>query len=44
MTVMDITRHPERKDINIYRVDATDEATKIGLAKIFNMIVLGGFS
>jgi len=37
-----ITRHPERKDINIYRIDATDEATKLGFTKIFNMIVLGG--
>jgi len=38
-----ITRHPERKDIKIYRVDAADEASKMGLSKIFNMIVLGGF-
>jgi 2-oxoglutarate ferredoxin oxidoreductase subunit gamma len=38
-----ITRHPERKDINIYRIDATDEAAKAGLTKIFNMIVLGGY-
>jgi len=38
-----ITRHPERKDINIYRVDAADEAAKIGLSKVFNMIVLGAF-
>jgi 2-oxoglutarate ferredoxin oxidoreductase subunit gamma len=38
-----ITRHPERKDIMIYRVDAADEAAKLGLSKIFNMIVLGGY-
>ncbi len=38
-----ITRHPERKDIKIYRVDAADEAAKMGLSKIFNMIVLGGY-
>lgn len=38
-----INRHPERKDINIYRIDATDTATKLGLVKIFNMIVLGGY-
>jgi 2-oxoglutarate ferredoxin oxidoreductase subunit gamma len=38
-----ITRHPERKDITIYRVDAADEAAKLGLSKIFNMIVLGGY-
>lgn len=38
-----ITRHPERKDINIYSIEAADEAGKLGLSKIFNMIVLGGF-
>jgi 2-oxoglutarate ferredoxin oxidoreductase subunit gamma len=38
-----ITRHPSRKDINIYSIDAADEAGKLGLSKIFNMIVLGGF-
>jgi 2-oxoglutarate ferredoxin oxidoreductase subunit gamma len=38
-----ITRHPERTDIKIYSIDATDEATKMGNTKIFNMIVLGGF-
>jgi 2-oxoglutarate ferredoxin oxidoreductase subunit gamma len=38
-----ITHHPERRDINIYRIDAADEAAKMGLAKIFNMIVLGGY-
>lgn len=38
-----ITRHPERKDIKVYRVEAADEAAKMGLSKIFNMIVLGGY-
>jgi 2-oxoglutarate ferredoxin oxidoreductase subunit gamma len=38
-----ITRHPERKDINIYRVDAAEEASKMETTKTFNMIVLGGF-
>ncbi|MFH1005053.1 MAG: 2-oxoacid:acceptor oxidoreductase family protein [Bacteroidota bacterium] len=38
-----ITRHPERKDINVYRCDATDEATKHNMLKVFNMMVLGGF-
>ncbi len=38
-----ITHHPTRKDIKIYRVDAADEATRLGLSKIFNMIVLGGY-
>ena len=38
-----ITRHPVRKDINIYSIAAADEAGRIGLSKVFNMIVLGGF-
>ena len=38
-----ITRHPERKDINIYRVPAAAEAAKMETTKTFNMIVLGGF-
>jgi 2-oxoglutarate ferredoxin oxidoreductase subunit gamma len=38
-----ITRHPERNDINIFRIDAADEAAKLGLKKVFNMIVLGGY-
>jgi 2-oxoglutarate ferredoxin oxidoreductase subunit gamma len=38
-----ITRHPERKDIKIYRVDAAEEAGRMKSPKTFNMIVLGGF-
>ncbi|MCA1756596.1 MAG: 2-oxoacid:acceptor oxidoreductase family protein [Bacteroidales bacterium] len=38
-----ITRHPERKDITVYRIDAAEEATKLESTKTFNMIVLGGF-
>ena len=38
-----ITRHPERKDITVYRVDAAEEASKMKSSKTFNMIVLGGF-
>lgn len=38
-----ITRHPERKDIKIYRVDAAAEAGKMLTTKTFNMIVLGAF-
>ena len=38
-----ISHHPTRKDINIFRVDASDEASKMGMSKIFNMIVLGGY-
>ena len=38
-----ITRHPSRTDINIYTIEAADEAARIGLSKVFNMVVLGGF-
>jgi 2-oxoglutarate ferredoxin oxidoreductase subunit gamma len=38
-----ITRHPERKDIKIYKVEAAEEAAKMQSAKTFNMIVLGAF-
>ncbi len=38
-----ISRHPVRKDIGVYRVDAAEEAAKMGSGKTFNMIVLGGF-
>jgi len=38
-----ITKHPERKDISIYKIDAAQEASKLGLQKVFNMMVLGGY-
>jgi 2-oxoglutarate ferredoxin oxidoreductase subunit gamma len=38
-----ITRHPERKDISIYRIDAAEEAANMNSPKTFNMIVMGGF-
>jgi 2-oxoglutarate ferredoxin oxidoreductase subunit gamma len=38
-----ISRHPDRKDINIYRVDAADESARMATTKTFNMIVLGGY-
>lgn len=38
-----ITRHPVRTDINIYKVDAAEEAAKMDSAKTYNMIVLGSF-
>jgi 2-oxoglutarate ferredoxin oxidoreductase subunit gamma len=38
-----ITRHPQRKDISVYRVDAAEEAARMKSPKVFNMIVLGGF-
>jgi len=38
-----ISRPPERKDINVFKVDATEEATKMNTSKIFNMIMLGAY-
>lgn len=38
-----ITRHPERKDITICRIDAVEESSKMGNAKAYNMVVLGAF-
>ncbi len=38
-----ITRHPQRTDISIYRVDASEEAARMQSLKTFNMIVLGAF-
>jgi 2-oxoglutarate ferredoxin oxidoreductase subunit gamma len=38
-----ITRHPSRKDIRIYIVEAAAEAAKMETSKTFNMIVLGAF-
>ena len=38
-----ITRHPERDDINIYRVEAAEESSRMKSSKTFNMIVLGAY-
>lgn len=38
-----ISRHPERTDIQIHQVEAAKEAAKMGAARTFNMIVLGGY-
>ena len=38
-----ITRHPERTDITVCRIDAVEEAAKLGTAKAYNMVVLGAF-
>ncbi|MDY0200776.1 MAG: 2-oxoacid:acceptor oxidoreductase family protein [Bacteroidales bacterium] len=38
-----IVRHPQRKDIKIYKIEAMEEATKLQNAKTFNMIVLGAY-
>ena len=38
-----ITRHPERKDINICSIEAAEESARMCNLKAFNMIVLGAF-
>lgn len=38
-----ITRHPQRSDINIYRIDGTKIAADMGNVKTFNMVVLGAY-
>ena len=38
-----ITHKPTRKDIDVYSIEANDAANKMGMNKVFNMIVLGGF-
>ncbi len=38
-----ITRHPERKDINIYKIDAARLSVELGNPKIYNMIIMGAF-
>jgi 2-oxoglutarate ferredoxin oxidoreductase subunit gamma len=38
-----ITRHPQRKDIRIFLVDAAAEAARMLTTKTFNMIVLGAY-
>ena len=38
-----ISTPPTRKDITVYAVKATDEATAMNNSKTFNMIVLGAF-
>lgn len=38
-----ITRFPVRKDIEIYCVEAADEATRMASTRTFNMIVLGAY-
>jgi len=38
-----ISRHPERTDILVFRIDAADESAKMSTTRTFNMIVLGGY-
>jgi len=38
-----ITRHPERDDIRIFQIDATEEAVRMKSPISFNMVVLGAY-
>ncbi len=38
-----ITRHPEREDIQVFKVEAAAEAARMGAKQTFNMIVLGAY-
>jgi len=38
-----IINPPTRKDIDIYKIPATQKASELGIVKIFNMMVLGGY-
>lgn len=38
-----ITHHPIRTDIKIYTIDATLECAKMGNARLFNTLILGGY-
>lgn len=38
-----ITRHPERTDIKIHKIEGARLAAEMGNTKIFNMIVLGAY-
>ena len=37
-----IIQPPKRDDIDVYRIDAMEEAARSGNSKVFNMLVLGG--
>ncbi|MEN8157545.1 MAG: 2-oxoacid:acceptor oxidoreductase family protein [Bacteroidota bacterium] len=38
-----ITRHPEREDLRIWQVEATEEAARMKSPITFNMVVLGAY-
>jgi len=38
-----ITRHPIRKDIRVFQIEAAKESAILGSSRTFNMIVLGAF-
>ncbi len=38
-----ISKHPQRKDINIFKIEGNKLASEMGNTKIFNMVVLGAY-
>ncbi len=38
-----ITRHPQRKDINVCSIEAVEISAEIGNSKAYNMVVLGAY-
>ena len=38
-----INRHPERKDINIFKIEGARLASELGNPKTFNMIIMGAY-
>jgi 2-oxoglutarate ferredoxin oxidoreductase subunit gamma len=38
-----ITRHPQRTDLEIFQIEAAQEAARMGASRVFNMIVLGAY-
>ena len=38
-----ITRHPVRTDVEVYAMDATEEAARRDMIRMFNVMVLGGY-
>lgn len=38
-----ITRHPQRTDISVYTINAAEECAKMGNARLFNTMILGGY-
>ena len=38
-----ISRHPVRRDISIYAMEATSESARRGMTRMFNTMVLGGY-
>ena len=38
-----VVRPPQRKDIRVYAIPATEEAARLGNIRVFNTMILGGY-